>query len=383
MDEKTYSLISEGEDFSDKYYEDVSKASNIVICDIINSGEYYIRDFIKYIKNNEIEELRSINEYALEILLIGVLLKEYLNNSRAFKRIPKKPLIYLNRLRNEKKCDKEKVDKIRGILINKFLLRKVDRNDSISFNDLSLLKDWLLATNDFNEEIYRINNWISFLKKKEKNYIDNFLYLCRELADHLSEIGDIYLKKYINNVDAFIKNFNFKNYKREDIIYCTKGEIQYYYNMIGADIMNKAYKNKFLSTKEKVIFLPTCMRQTYKECQSILTSKGLRCKGCSESCNINRVNKVAKREKYKVYIIPHESDMFKLVNYEDKKGMVGIACILNLMSGGWKAIRIGYIPQCVILDYCGCGHWRENRKMTNININKLIVKKDINTYKIN
>ena len=65
------------------------------------------------------------------------------------------------------------------------------------------------------------------------------------------------------------------------------------------------------------------------------------------------------------------------------KGMVGIACILNLMSGGWKAIRIGYIPQCVILDYCGCGHWRENRKMTNININKLIVKKDINTYKIN
>lgn len=378
MNGKTYSLIREGEKFSDKYYEDVSKASNIVICNVIDCGNYYIRDFIKYIKNNKIEELRTINEYALELLLIGVLLKEYINNSRAFKRIPKKPLIYLNRLRNKKKCNKEKVDKIRGILINKLLLRRVNYDAPISYNDLTLLREWLIATNDFNEEIYRINNWINFLNKKEKIYTDNFLNLCLGLSDKLTEIGDTYLKKYIKNVDAFLENFDYKNYKKEDIIYCTKGKVQYYFNMIGADIMNKAYKHEFLSSRERVIFLPTCMRQTYKQCESILTSKGVCCKGCSENCNINKINKIVKKEKYKVYIIPHESDISKLINYDKKKGMIGIACVLNLMSGGWKAIRIGYIPQCIILDYCGCEHWMENRKMTNININKLIVKKETN-----
>jgi len=48
--------------------------------------------------------------------------------------------------------------------------------------------------------------------------------------------------------------------------------------------------------------------------------------------------------------------------------------IINLLSGGWKAKRIGLIPQCVLLDYCGCKHWHENGIVTNININELLSK---------
>ena len=42
--------------------------------------------------------------------------------------------------------------------------------------------------------------------------------------------------------------------------------------------------------------------------------------------------------------------------------------ILNLLSGGWKAIRMGFTPQCVVLEYCGCAHhWCEKDVPTEIN----------------
>lgn len=78
-------------------------------------------------------------------------------------------------------------------------------------------------------------------------------------------------------------------------------------------------------------------------------------------------------KKINVFIIPHESSLSTLVNKGEEKAVIGIACILNLMSGGWKAVRIGYIPQCVIIDYPGCkAHWQEKDIMTNVNFNKLI-----------
>lgn len=58
----------------------------------------------------------------------------------------------------------------------------------------------------------------------------------------------------------------------------------------------------------------------------------------------------------------------------DNKGMgiIGVACILNLLSGGWKAKKLGYLPQCVLLYYCGCnGHWDGEGIVTGLNENKL------------
>ena len=62
------------------------------------------------------------------------------------------------------------------------------------------------------------------------------------------------------------------------------------------------------------------------------------------------------------------ASLFKLINYERKKGLIGIACVPKLYSGGLKAIRLGYIPQCMPLDFSGCkAHWQERDIMTTIN----------------
>lgn len=64
--------------------------------------------------------------------------------------------------------------------------------------------------------------------------------------------------------------------------------------------------------------------------------------------------------------------LFKLKSKDSKRGVIGVACITNLISGGFKALRLGYIPQCILLDYCGCSnHWYNKHIMTDINWNRI------------
>jgi hypothetical protein len=53
-------------------------------------------------------------------------------------------------------------------------------------------------------------------------------------------------------------------------------------------------------------------------------------------------------------------------------GVVGVACVLNLISGGWLLDGMGISAQCVLLDYCGCkNHWSRENIPTEINIKQL------------
>ena len=52
-------------------------------------------------------------------------------------------------------------------------------------------------------------------------------------------------------------------------------------------------------------------------------------------------------------------------------GIIGVACVLNLISGGLKAKN--FVPQCVFLDYCGCkDHWHDKGIITDINMSYLL-----------
>ena len=62
---------------------------------------------------------------------------------------------------------------------------------------------------------------------------------------------------------------------------------------------------------------------------------------------------------------------------EDKKDLaiVGVACPLNLISGGWKAATLGMPPQCVLLDKVACSrHWLKEDVPSSIN------KKELKKY---
>ena len=108
MSSITYSLKG-GQATSNNYYEKAERLSNKVILDVSQNGKKYLQDFMEYIGKNKVEELRTKEEYAVELLFIGVILMEYSEYAYGFN--PKWSGIFkgLNSLRNKEKI-KEKVD---------------------------------------------------------------------------------------------------------------------------------------------------------------------------------------------------------------------------------------------------------------------------------
>ncbi|MBK7029286.1 MAG: DUF116 domain-containing protein [Bacteroidales bacterium] len=75
------------------------------------------------------------------------------------------------------------------------------------------------------------------------------------------------------------------------------------------------------------------------------------------------------------YIIPHSSDFTRFLEKwqnQPDTSLIGVACILNLLTGGYEMKNLNISSQCIFLDYCGCKkHWNEEGIPTDLNINQL------------
>lgn len=159
-------------------------------------------------------------------------------------------------------------------------------------------------------------------------------------------------------------------------MFCTRGRVEYHLNMVGAELMNRAYRERFLRTKKKKVLLPICMRlKGEASCQAVRTDEGWVCQGCAKNCQVNRISAMGRETGFTALLIPHASIAFDRRNAADmpgETGIIGVACLLNLISGGYRAKELGFEPQCVLLNYAGCvKHWHPEGIATSIDLNQL------------
>lgn len=329
---------------SDEYYENIKKIANTISTELVNEYSDFLDDYMMFQKISSHEKVRTKQEYGLEVLLIGILWNSYI----------------------------EKAVSLKLSFFKNHIQKSSDSGLEYSLDNFKKLIDYLESSKEFFEEVKRLEVWHKYLYNLSDKDLDSFLKSASRFSAEFSLRCDELLCKYLPNLDSFLKVVP-KN--KDDIILCSKSKEQYYLNMVGAEIMNIVFLEDFRNTKEKMIILPGCMVLNKEDCQAEPTKWGNSCVGCTFNCPVNKINRSIKDYNINVYIVHHESDLYKNAQLDDDNiGIVGIACVLNLLSGGWKAKRIGLIPQCVLLDYCGCKHWHENGIVTNININELLSK---------
>lgn len=369
----TYSLYKNDIN-SDEYYENISIFTDKVIDEICIHTHTCMKDFKNFIAKNSMDEVMSDIEYYLELLTLGVLWEIYINKAITLNKVPKIILIKLYKLRNFKGI-KKGTDYFRGILETLFLNKESNENIDLTLDNLIKLIDWLSATGEFNQEVKRLKIWSNYLSTKSEEEVSNTIQVLTNLAKWFEIKSEEYLSIYTENVNKFHER-TYKSYKfREDYIYCGRKRVEYHLNMVGAEMMNRDYREEFLKTKEKRLLLPACIRLNYDyNCKAIKIKDGYLCKNCSKSCKVNQYTKLGEKYNFKVYIIPHESSSFKKEKIETGHiGIIGVACVLNLISGGLKAKNLGFVPQCVLLDYCGCkSHWHKEGIVTDMNTNRLL-----------
>lgn len=368
----TYSLKLD-QNNSNNYYSNVKEISNKIKEKILFGGKDYLNEFMQFILSENIEELRNKEEYGLELLLIGILLEEYIDNARKFNVLTKGIFVRLNSLRGKNDNYKIEIDNIRGKLATMILMRKKHIFKDTTLDDFTLLLKWIEACGDFNEELLRLKNWEKFLKYKGIYYSNDLFIFCKNLIVKFYELNKESLGCYTRYVNEYLNNYKKDHYNKDDIVYCGKGEIQYFFNMISSEIINEVYRKEFKVCEEKIVFLPECMRAKSKLCLSTKTSKGYLCSNCSKDCNVGQLSFLGEKYGFSVFIMPHQCDEFDYKNtLKDNIGIIYISCVLNLYSEHLKTIRFGYKPQCAVLDYCGCReHWCSTDIMTNINVDEL------------
>ena len=239
---------------------------------------------------------------------------------------------------------------------------------------LAKLIAWLEASGDFRQEVIRLKRWELFLVSREKDEREYILRKIIKLAKWFEKSSMQRLGQYTDHVENYIKQSYAKHKWREDIIFCSQPRLEYHLNMVGAQIMNDALRESFLKQSEKVVFLPRCMcKSDERKCKAVYSSEGYVCSHCNKACHVNALTKLGDKNDFRVYIIPHESDFYRTKTKDTTKtGIVGIACVLNLLEGGFGAIEMGFVPQCVILDCCGCQkHWHKTGIVTELNESEL------------
>lgn len=346
---------------------------------VLENGHSWLGVFVKryrcsvaYLKN---DFTQSPDETVLDLLIMGVLWNQYKGRWKNSAIVVKeKVLNQLYTARMKAPHFKPVVDSVRGKLATAFLDQPQTGNAEISLQNFTLLSKWLSATNEFNEEVIRIDSWLEFLAKLPERAARLFLMDVCAFAAWFKLEASKSLGTYTKRVESFLSTQKYKYRGKENYFFTGRSEVEYHLNMVGAAIMNESLKKEFQETEFQVLLLPSCMAKS-KNCQKVEAMHGTICQHCTKGCNISNASREMMDKGVHTFIVSHSSSFSKsLERWSNQKriGLIGTACVLNLLKGGFEMKRLNIPAQCVFLDYSGCSkHWTELGIPTSVCLSKV------------
>lgn len=123
---------------------------------------------------------------------------------------------------------------------------------------------------------------------------------------------------------------------------------------IQLDLLNRINLEKFKSVpkRERILILPHCLRS--RSCPARIGEYGYACQKCGK-CGILKLRETAKSEGYKgVFVVPGASVVSRIIRKYEPRGVLGVACMKELMQASGEVERLGIAGQTVPLLKAGC-----------------------------
>lgn len=386
----TYDLRCGGRD-SNSFYQEISGFATEVNVRIEDRLGATIDSMISFVRENSLERPRSRAEYAVELLTIGMAWDRYLG---AAQRTPWITTMLLQRLYNIRRSNqllKPVADSLRGIISGRCIVPRIGasaKDFSFSPDNLKLLIRWLGATGEFKDETRRMQSWYLFFKHQQTGYSGSVLKEVLAVFDWFREKSKEKLGKYTTGVDSFLKEQHPAYRHREDVIFCGKQEVEYHLNMVGAEIMNRGFAPGYRKTTRKTLLVPGCMRpDDGVGCKASIVGMNITCTGCTPECRVNRLRQIGLLNDFDVFIVPHSSGFtqwLKRWENSEETGLIAVACLLNLVPGGYEMRELNIPAQCLLLDFCGCRkHWHPQGIVTEVNEQRLLELVQLADHRLN
>lgn len=376
----TYNLKDKNQ-LSSLFYQDLNVITNKILAypdPLLHQATVSMK---AWHDQKEGSKVRTENEYLFELLMLGVFWNNYHITALTTSWLRLHLLKQLYKIRKRYLRMKPSVDILRGKLMNPLQPKKYKSNVSFVLNrqNHAKLLLFLEACGDYWEEAKRLREWQPFLKEMNTDRENEIWRSIFQFTEWFQQQASTLLGAYTTNVNSFVARNTPIYTHREDRLLCLRAENEYHLNMVGAQIMNDALCTEFQVSQKKVVLLPTCMRNVPETgCKSQASDLVRECIGCNANCNIGRVKQSLNNHMHSVFLIPHSSNFSRFLRkWQGQKdtALIGVACVPNLIMGGYEMQSLGIPSQCVFLDYCGCQkHWSPERPIpTNLDLNRLHV----------
>lgn len=368
----TYSI-----DNAEQFYLDVSEITDVILDKAKDKFDIDVKKYQAFIRDFNAEENRLYSEYMIEIIMLGVFWLSYEKQAVKTLHLNSRILHKLYTLRKNNVRLKPSIDKIRGGMMSALIYHDTETgNLDFTYSSFERLLNWLNATGEFFEEAKRLNGWLQYSETLSNTEVRQILEKAYQFADWFKDTCSSKLGCYTKNVNRFVESAKTEYKNREDYGLATRKEMEYHFNIVAAEVLNRSLRDRFMNQKRKVVLLPTCMQTLAgKGCKAQSDGTERKCIACNKTCNVGLASMQLKPFGVDVYLIPHSSNFSRTLkkwqNVPDV-ALVGVACVLNLLLGGYEMIGLGIPSQCVYLDFCGCKkHWHSKGVPTSLNIGQL------------
>jgi hypothetical protein len=363
----TYSL-KPYTDNSDEYYQTITAFADAWNEKLKHKTAYILTGVREYHQKKGVPD-RSDEEKAFELLALGVFLHEYGMQAHCVPNWSNKFLTILVAARNRWPKTEALYKILTGWVDGLASFLPGDRRkESYDFQELI---SWLKANGE-TIKAERFTQWYEYFQNSSNLSVQDAERICLALADDFDRDSQQTLGKYTEMVEQFLMTTVPRHRWKYDASLVSKTRLEYHLGMLGNEILNRIYRQRFLSTERKVVIVPPCMSAPAIKCKASETYLGAKCNACTDSCRVNQITKLGEKHGFDVFIIPDDVKVFNTGKGMGKIGVVGISCALTNWNGGWETEKLDIPAQGILLDYVGCKfHWDKDGFPTDTNFNRI------------
>jgi hypothetical protein len=230
----------------------------------------------------------------------------------------------------------------------------------------SNLRDVILALQKFSRK-KRV------LEKKSNAMEDSTLlsYLMHLLNEPLNE--------FTEKADKHVKNLMFTQLWDRRLGTTRK---QYHLYMLEIELTNRINSEKFRDAEKKIALLPYCLRDFKVVCRAAPDHFDYQCRHCSANCYQNRLSRFLLENQIDAYIwmgADIKKNTSQWTEDHKKAGILGIACIPELVWGMRKCQKYNIPVVGLPLDANRCMRWMGNFNENSVNFEMLekLVRRDV------
>jgi hypothetical protein len=177
------------------------------------------------------------------------------------------------------------------------------------------------------------------------------------------------LRPYTTDIEAHLGSFSHRFHLSESELRTSRE--QYYLHMLEIELENRINRQAFADANYRIALLPYCLKESHTNCRARKDGIEVECKACLETCYINKSSAILRKNRVDPYILSRgrvRKLLEELVLEHGSVGVLGMACIAELIAGMRLCIEAGLPVLGIPLDANRCPRWMGTMHETSVDL---------------